>query len=71
MQKRVLFAVGFMIILIFASGVTLGIDSNFCPIILDGNKTAVDSPEAKILAPEKNYSVPRNQVLLEIATATW
>lgn len=71
MQKRVLFAVGFLIILVFASGVTLGTDSNFCPIILDGDKTAVDLAQEKVLAPEKNYSVPRDQVLLEIATATW
>ena len=71
MQKRVLFAVGFLIILVFAAGATLGTDANFCPIILDGDKTAVDSPGAKVLAPENNYSVPRNQVLLEIATATW
>ena len=71
MQKRVLFAVGFLIILVFGSGVTLGTDLNVCPIILDGDKAVVDLPQEKVLAPEKNYSVPRNQVLLEIATATW
>jgi len=71
MQKRMRYVLFFLIISVFGSGVLLSADSNFCPLPSTGGKATVDLPQEKVLAPEKSYSVERNQVLLEISTATW
>jgi len=71
MKERVCFSLVLLLVLVFASSVTMGTDLNYCPIPPEMDKAAVDMPQAKVLAPEKSYSVPRDQVLLETATGVW
>lgn len=71
MQKKIPYVLIFVIVLLVVTSTVLWSDSNFCPLPTAGDKVAVDLPQKKILSPGKVYSVPRNQVLVEMGTATW
>ncbi len=71
MKERVCFSLVLLIVLVFAFSITMGTDLNYCPIPAEMDKVAVELPQVKVLTPEKSYSVPRDQVLLETATGTW
>jgi hypothetical protein len=59
------------VIFIFGSNLLLGTDSDTSPTYYNQDKAFLDLPQGRILTPGKNYSLPRNQVLLEMGTATW
>lgn len=50
---------------------------SFCPganlafSLFDTHKDMMDMSQEKAVGQAGNYSIPRNQVLLEIATGTW
>jgi hypothetical protein len=66
MQKRMSYVLGLLIILFFGSSIVFGADSGVCPIHPAGNTAILELPQEQVLAPGKSYSVPRNQVLLEV-----
>jgi len=70
MQRRVTCFLGLLILLFLGSTSVLGVESNFCPDLFRGDQTVLDLPQEEVYTPEKGL-VPRNQVLLEIATGTW
>lgn len=65
MQKRTSYLFGLLIILFLGSSIVLGGDAGICPIHSNESRTILDLPQEEILTPRQNYSVPRNQVLLE------
>ena len=71
MQKKMAFVLIFVIVLLLGASTVLRADSTFCPIQPAGDNDFVDLPQKNISATGKAYSVPRNQVLVEMATATW
>jgi hypothetical protein len=71
MQKKMVCVLIFVIVLLIGASTVLWADSTFCPIQPPGDKDVVDLPQKKISGTGKVYSVPRNQVLVEMATATW
>jgi hypothetical protein len=71
MKRRTLYLLGLLVMFCFGSSTALGADLSLCPIHSTNNKAVLDLPQGKIFTPGKNYSVPRNQVLLEIGTGTW
>ncbi|MGB2697487.1 MAG: hypothetical protein WBD28_06455 [Candidatus Zixiibacteriota bacterium] len=71
MQKKMTYVLIFVIVLLLGASTVLWSDSTFCPIQPAGDKDAVDLPQKRISGTGKAYSVPRNQVLVEMATATW
>ena len=71
MQKKTPYILIFVIVFLLGASPVLWSDSNFCPVQTAGDKATVDSPQKKILNTGEVYSIPRNQVLVEMATATW
>jgi len=71
MQKRILYFLGFFMILLFGSSIVLGAESNVCPVGSIQDQTVLSSPTEVVTIPAENPYVKRNQVLLEIMTATW
>lgn len=71
MQKKTPYVLIVVIVLLLGASTVLWSDSNICPIQLTGDKTFEDLPQNMILSTGKVYSIPRDQVLVEMATATW
>ena len=72
MQRRITFWLGFLLVLFWGWSDIAWSGSNVCPVRTTQGKTTLDSSEKEEIPAEgKIYSVPRNQVLLEIATGTW
>jgi hypothetical protein len=71
MQRKTPYVLIFVIVLLLGASMVLWADSNFCPIQPAGDKAFVDLPQKKVLSTEEVYSIPRDQVLVEMATATW
>jgi len=71
MQKKTPYVLIVVIVLLFGASTVLWSDSNFCPIQLAGDKAFEDLPQNKVLSTGEVYSIPRDQVLVEMATATW
>lgn len=70
MSKRTCYLLGILILLVFGSSVAFGIDTKVCPVGSTEGQTVLDLPQKETPVPENSASVPRNQVLLEIATST-
>jgi len=70
-QKRLSYIVGLVIILLFGSSIISLADSDLFPIGSEDSEDAADMTRKEVLTARKSHSLPRNQVLLEIATATW
>jgi hypothetical protein len=68
-KKRTFYLFGLLIILFLGSSIVLGGDAGYCPDPF--SKVILDQPQEEVLTLETNFSIPRNQVLLEIITATW
>ena len=67
MQKRMSCLFGFLIILFFGSSIVFGADSGVCPVYPTHNEAVLNPPQQEeVLTPGEKYSVPRNQVLLEV-----
>ncbi|MFQ6002130.1 MAG: hypothetical protein ACE5KJ_00100 [Candidatus Zixiibacteriota bacterium] len=71
MQKRMLYVLSLLIISFLGSSIVLGGDAGICPAPSAKDQTVLDSPTEPVIIPAGKGSVPRNQVLLEIVTATW
>jgi hypothetical protein len=71
MRKRLFYGLGLCIILFCRWSSVVWAGSNFCPIDYMNDGAASDLTQKEATTQRKNYSVPRNQVLLEIGTATW
>jgi hypothetical protein len=71
MRNVIICILACVIIFMFGSNLLLGTDSDTSPTYYNQNKVFLDLPQGKILSPEKNYSLPRDQVLMEMGTATW
>jgi len=70
MQRRISYLLGLLIILLFGSSIVLRADSNVCPVGSTQDQTVLDLPQKEAVTPGGAFSVPRNQVLLEIITRT-
>lgn len=70
MQKRISYFVGLLITLFLGSSLVIGGDSGICPDPHQGY-VAPDVFQEEAVPMETKTLVPRNQVLLEIATGTW
>jgi len=67
MQKRMPYVLGVLIILLLGSSTVFGADSGVCPVYPTGNEAVLNPPQQEeVLTPGEKYSVPRNQVLLEV-----
>ena len=66
MQKRMFYVLGLLMVLFLGSSVVLGGDAGVCPIHSTDGKAILDLPQEEVLTSKGNYSVPRNQVLLEM-----
>jgi hypothetical protein len=71
MRKRTSCVLGFLIVFVFGLSTVLWADSGFCPIPSAEYEAISDLPQEEVGALRENYSIPRNQVLLEIGTGTW
>jgi hypothetical protein len=71
MQKEVSSGLELLIVLLFGLSINAWAGSNFCPIHFTPSKAILDLPQKEVFTPGTNYSIPRNQVLLEISTGTW
>ena len=72
MQKKVSYRLGLFMVLWSVWSAVAWSGSNICPVHTTQSKTTLDSSKKEEIPAEgKIYSVPRNQVLLEIATGTW
>ena len=71
MQKRTLYMLGVIIILVFGSSIVLGGDSGVCPLPSTSDQTILSSPAEPIIDPIENFTIPRNCVLLELFAGTW
>jgi len=71
MQKEVSSGLELLIVLLFGLSINAWAGSNFCPIYYMNDGVVSDLTQKEAATQRKNYSVPRNQVLLEIGTATW
>jgi len=71
MRRRTLYLLGLLVILLFGSSIVLGAELNFCPDPSSEDQTVLSSPTEVVTIPAENPYVKRNQVLLEIMTATW
>ncbi len=59
------------LLLLFACGAVSAEDIDFCPALCSHGKVSLSSPLDNTPVSTQKFSVPRNQVLLEIFTATW
>lgn len=71
MLKKMRYVLVFMIVFLLGVSMVLWADSNFCPIKTAGDEAFGDLPQNRVLNTGKVYSIPRDQVLVEMATATW
>lgn len=71
MQKRISRRLTLLIFLFFSLSINAWSVSNFCVFQSDQDKTIQDLSEEEFIEPEAEYSIPRDQVLLEIFTGTW
>jgi len=70
-KKRTFYLFGLLIILFLGSSIVLGGDAGYCPDPFSQDKVILDQPQEEVLTLGTNFSISRNQVLLEIATGTW
>jgi hypothetical protein len=61
----------FAFLIIFAFLSSFGLGANLAFSLFDTREDIVDMSQGEVTAQTGEYSVPRNQVLLEIATGTW
>jgi hypothetical protein len=71
MQKKVSCGLGLMVILFSGFSINAWSGSDFCPIDFTQAETIMALPQKENRLPKTSCSIPRNQVLLEIITATW
>lgn len=71
MQKKRSYVLVFLIVLLFRFAIALGVDSNLSPAPSTKDQTILSSPKVTVSSFVPNFSVPRDQVLVEIATGTW
>ena len=71
MRKGASYLLGCLIILLLGSSMGFGADSGSGPVRHTKDQTILSSPGEKVAVWGEKFSVPRNQVLLEIFTATW
>ena len=71
MRNGMVYVLVCAIVFLLGANYLLGTDSDTNPVYYNQDKVFQDLPQGKILSPVKNYSLPRNQVLLEMGTATW
>lgn len=69
MLRRMSFIFAFLIIFVLLW--SFGPGANLAFSLFDTNKDMMDMSQEKAIAQADEYSVSRNQVLLEIATGTW
>ena len=69
MLRRISYIFAFLIIFILLLNFSPGIHSAVS--LFDAHRDMMDMSQKKVIAQTGEYSVPRNQVLLEIATGTW
>jgi hypothetical protein len=65
-KKRTFYLLGLLVIFCFGSSIALGADLGLCPIHSTDNEAILDLPQEEILTSGESYSIPRNQVLLEV-----
>jgi hypothetical protein len=71
MQKEASSGVELLIVLLFGLSINASAGSDFCLIHFTPSEAILDLPRKEVFTPGTNYSIPRNQVLLEIGTGTW
>jgi len=71
MQKKVSYGLVLMIVLLSGFSINVWSGSNFCPVHSTQAETMMALPQKENRLPKTSYSIPRNQVLLEIITGTW
>ena len=71
MKKRRSLIFVFTIILLLLWSITLWAGANFAQVLSNINEDTAGMLKERIFAQTSSYSIPRNKVLLEIATGTW
>jgi hypothetical protein len=71
MQKKVSYGLVLMTVLFSGFSINAWWDSNFCPVHSIPAETVMALPQKENCLPKTSYSITRDQVLLEIITATW
>lgn len=70
MQMRMSYLLELLIVLLFGSSIVLWADSGVCPIHFTEDKVMLDLPQEEVFTLREDYSVPRDQVLLEVLGRT-
>jgi len=70
-QNRTINIMGLLIILISGSGIIVWADSEIPSVHSTDDLDGADMTQDEVFRSGISYSIPRDQVLLEIATGTW
>ncbi len=70
-QNRITNIMGLLIILISGSGIILWPDSDIASVDSTYDLDVAHMTQYEVFRSRTSYSIPRDQVLLEIATGTW
>jgi hypothetical protein len=66
MEKKMVCALGLLIVLFFGSSIFLWADPGICPVRPGENMTTLDRPQEEVLTAGENLATGRSQVLLEL-----
>ena len=71
MRSKILYFSVFLVFLLLGSGLLAQPSLDFCPIEPGEESIQAPIPEVRTLPSAREYTVPRRQIVVEIATATW